>query len=126
MGRKWLSILILFGVLILTFLQVNHISIRAARPDAVTSVAFSPDGKQVLTGNEDGTAKLWEAASGKLISTFTGHKDAVTSVAFSLPTGTQILTGSVDKTAQLWEAATGRNITTLSGHSGAVTSVAFS
>lgn len=43
----------------------------------VTSVAFSPDGNQVLTGSHDGTAKLWDAASGKEIRRFEGHSDLV-------------------------------------------------
>ena len=56
-------------------------------------MAFSPDGKQVLTGSEDKTARLWDAQSGKELRTFTGHTDWVMSVAFS-PDGKQVLTGS--------------------------------
>ena len=55
-------------------------------------MAFSLDGKQVLTGSEDKTARLWDAQSGKALRTFTGHSDEVTSVAFS-PDGKQVLTG---------------------------------
>jgi WD40 repeat protein len=55
----------------------------------VTSVAFSPDGKQIVSGSWDRKICLWDAASGQLIgSPLEGHRDSVTSVAFS-PVGKQ-------------------------------------
>src|SRR5512146_222932 len=48
----------------------------------VLSVAFSPDGKYVLTGSNDWTARLWDVPTGYLVRTFTGHTGGVTSVAF--------------------------------------------
>jgi len=90
----------------------------------VMCVAFSPDGKQVLTGDIDGAMQLWETGSGKLLATFKGHTKSVTSVAFS-PDGKQVLSGSEDGTAQLWEIDSGNLLATLQ-HSGSVNSVAFS
>ena len=66
--------------------------------------AFSPDGARILTASADNTAKLWDAASGKLIASF-DHQDTVRWAAFS-PDGARILTASWDKTAKLWDAAT--------------------
>src|SRR5208283_3938953 len=78
----------------------------------VLSVAFSPDGRYVLTGSEDKTARLWDAATGQQIRTFEGHKDEVTSVAFS-PDGQFVLTGSWDTTTHLWDAASGKQLAML-------------
>ena len=67
-------------------------------------MAFSPDGQRIVTGSDDGTAKLWEAATGRELLTLKGHKGGVTSVAFS-PDGQRIVTGSRDQTARVWQAA---------------------
>jgi len=91
----------------------------------VTSIAFSPDGTQVVSGSWDRTVRSWDAATGDLLQTLKGHSDRVMSVAFS-PDGTQVVSGSGDITVRLWDAATGDLLQTLNGHSDNVTSVAFS
>ena len=52
-------------------------------PDVVASVAFSPDGKTILTGCRDHTARLWDAATGQLRARTILHQRAVLAVAFS-------------------------------------------
>ena len=49
----------------------------------VLSVAFSPDGKQALSGSWDGTLKLWDISTGQLLRTFEGHSGGAASVAVS-------------------------------------------
>ncbi|MEH2135366.1 WD40 repeat domain-containing protein, partial [Nostoc sp.] len=93
--------------------------------DAVNSVAFSLDGKTIASASTDKTVKLWDAATGQLITILKGHSDAVNSVAFSLD-GKTIASASTDKTVKLWDVATGKSISTLKGHSEGVWGVAFS
>ena len=108
-------------------LSVNDTSIRTFKGHsrAVTSIAFSADGRKALSGSLDDTLKLWNLASGKLIRTFKGHSSAVYSVAFS-PDGRKALSGSYDSTLKLWDLASGKPIRTFKGHSKPVTSIAFS
>ncbi len=97
----------------------------AGHKGMVTSVAYSPDSKYVLSGGEDRTLKLWDAASGKEVRTFAGHRGSVTSVAFS-PDGRFALSGSSDSTLRLWEVASGRELHATEGLGWKITCVAFS
>ncbi|PVH68302.1 hypothetical protein DL98DRAFT_631910 [Cadophora sp. DSE1049] len=51
--------------------------------DYVTSAAFSPDGKQVISGSDDKTVRLWDAVTGAALQTLELHSSNVRSVAFS-------------------------------------------
>jgi WD40 repeat protein len=68
----------------------------------VLAVAFSPDGKTFVTAGSDGTARLWDTATGQPLGTPWRHQDTIMAVAFG-PDGRTVLTGSRDRTARLWE-----------------------
>jgi hypothetical protein len=88
-------------------------------------VAFSPDGKTILTGSSDHSARLWETANGQPIGEPLLHGDRIRSVAFS-PDGRTVLTASFDQTARLWDAATGKPVGPVIAHRDWVVDVAFS
>ena len=90
----------------------------------VQSVAFSPDGRQIVSGSNDQTIKLWDTESGAELATFKVHCH-VTSVAFS-PGGKQIASGGSDSTVKLWDAQSGVELSALKGHTRGVRTVAFS
>ncbi len=94
------------------------------------ALAFSPDGKWLATeyGSEqdkDGwEVMIWEAATGKKLFPLSGHKDAVTHIAFS-PDGKRLVTASSDHTARVWNLQTKESLV-LSGHANRVNTAVFS
>ncbi|MBI4772067.1 MAG: PD40 domain-containing protein, partial [Chloroflexi bacterium] len=91
----------------------------------ILSAAVSPDGRTVLFGGADGTARLWDVRAGEQLRAFEGHSDAVNGVAFA-PDGKTILTGSSDGAARLWDVSDGTELRALAAGRGAVLSVGFS
>ena len=94
---------------------------------SVNSVAFSPDGKYIVSGSSDHTIQVWDAQTGsQLGNPFKGHTHSVWSVAFS-PDGRYIVSGSWDYTIRVWDAQTGGQMgNPLKGHTSFICSVAFS
>lgn len=66
----------------------------------VTFGTFSPDGQRIITASYDGTARLWDAASGRMELALAGHASRVAHAAFS-PDGSKVVTASDDNTAKL-------------------------
>ncbi|MCB0213620.1 MAG: WD40 repeat domain-containing protein, partial [Anaerolineae bacterium] len=91
----------------------------------VTAVAFSPDGRQIVSSSADQTVRVWAAETGEEVHQLRGHRGTVNAVAYSLD-GHHIVSGGNDGTVRLWDAATGEEVRQLSGHSDGVNAVAFS
>lgn len=96
--------------------------------DDVRAVAFSPDGRFLLTGSVDRTARLWDAEKGTPFAVLDGHSNGVTSVAFS-PDGSRVATasgGTFDSTARLYDVVAESELNVLRGHTGKIVMVRFS
>ena len=114
------------------FVRVWHVSSEGRRTSLqhggwVESVAFSPDGKTLVSGggDQEGSVILWNVSQKRDIVTFFQHEGPVESVMFS-PDGQMFASASRDKTIKLWDVAGRRMRETLSGHSSVVHAVAFS
>ena len=111
-----------------TLQAVPHLdAILQGHNDRVLSLAFSFDGKMVVSSSGDQTVRLWDVLTGKPIGEpWQGHSSSVLSVAFS-PDGKMVVSGSHDRTLRLWNTITGKPIgEPWQGHSSSVLSVAFS
>jgi len=91
----------------------------------ICSVAFSPDGKKIVTTHIVNTVKIWDDKLDKHLQTLEGHTDQSNSAIFS-PDGKMVVTASRDKTARIWDAELGKELHKLEGHTDWVLSAAFS
>jgi WD40 repeat protein len=73
----------------------------------VTTVAISPDGRLMFSGDDAGFGKLWKTDNGAEIATLKEHPWAISDAVFS-PDGRRLLTASFDGTVAQWDVATGR------------------
>jgi hypothetical protein len=102
--------------------------------DAVTRVAFGPDGRRLASASRDGTARVWDATTGEAILNLRGHSNQLSEVAFS-PDGRRLASvsggtseGGAPALAEvkLWDTLTGLEILTLYGTPAQTPRVAFS
>jgi len=91
----------------------------------VNAVAFSPDGRSILTGSDDKTVVLWNAVTGAEQRRFLGHTGAVTALAFN-PKGRFAISGSADKTARVWDLEANKEVRRFTGSSWTVHGIVFS
>jgi eukaryotic-like serine/threonine-protein kinase len=93
--------------------------------DHVTTIVFSPDGKQIAGGSSKGEVKGWDAESGAHLFTLGGHGCRVKRIAYS-PDGKRIASGDEDGMVKVWDAIGKKELHTLKGHARQVYGVAFS
>jgi WD40 repeat protein/transcriptional regulator with XRE-family HTH domain len=91
----------------------------------VVSLAFSPDGLLLATGDVSGAIRIWRVRDGQQILDVKEHRGWVWSVCFS-PDGSLFASGSADGSVRLWQTSSGQCLRVLRGHSDWVWSVKFS
>jgi hypothetical protein len=97
--------------------------------DAVEAIALTHDGKRLLTGSADRTARLWEISSAETLKVLEGHRGGIATVAVR-PDGKQAVTGSgnlipADHALRLWDLQTGKQEGLLEGHEDALFAARF-
>jgi RNA polymerase sigma factor (sigma-70 family) len=93
--------------------RLGTVRLRHAGP--VTVVAFSPDHTRLASGGDDGTIRLWEAATAKELQRLGGHVMGVRCLAFS-PDGKMLASGSGGAVIRLWDLAAGKERRPFQGH----------
>jgi WD40 repeat protein/transcriptional regulator with XRE-family HTH domain len=106
--------------------RVLPAQILEAHPSAVASLALSADGGRLLaSGGADGTLRVWEVSTRRLLADLEGHTSAVWGVALD-PGSRMLASGSEDGAIRLWDLTTSQCLATLQGHTNAVYGVALS
>jgi tetratricopeptide (TPR) repeat protein len=91
--------------------------------DIVRSVAFSPDGKRLVSGSDDQTVRIWDPDKDQSLHVLAGHTGAVLGAVFGHD---RVVSCSDDWTVRIWDAQNGQQVLVLKEHTGPVSSVAVS
>jgi hypothetical protein len=101
------------SLLVATFIVITSIVglVNIQAQDSVTDVAidWSPDGALIVTGDNRGTVRIWDAGSGMLVHTLRGHSQEIMVLKWS-PDGTRIASGSPDGTIRVWDVLNGEEL----------------
>ena len=89
-----------------------EVVIQTGHAAPVFALAFSPDGRHLLSGSGDNSAILWDARTGRQLRRFAGFQNAVMSVGFS-PDGQRVLLASLDGSVTILDSKTGRRLLNL-------------
>jgi WD40 repeat protein len=105
--------------------EISQIQVKAASPEIVRSIDFSPDGRQLLVSHA-GYSIVWDANTGETITELHGHSNrSVVTVSRFSPDGSRIVTAATDNTARVWDAVNGELIKTFRAITGEVPTAAF-
>ncbi len=114
--------------------SANHVNAQTSRLETVIqkgheavvkAVAYTPDGKYLLTGSRDKSIKLWETSSAREVKSYKGHISTINDLAVSKD-GKFFASSSADNTAKVWEIKTGKLLFTTPEDRDYMTDVTFS
>jgi serine/threonine protein kinase len=96
-----------------------------AHAETVSSLAFTPDGRRLISGSQVGPITVWNADSGQPLLSLTGHKSAVRSLAVKSD-GSVLVSASDDQTIKIWNLGIGQELRSLQGHTSYINAVVIS
>jgi WD40 repeat protein len=94
------------------------------REGVVRSVGFSPDGRRLLSGGEDGVVRVWDLETGERVCRGEGHATVVTAVAWFRDG--RVASAGLDGSVRVWDGQTGQELQSWRGHAGGALAVAVS
>jgi RNA polymerase sigma factor (sigma-70 family) len=97
--------------------------VSPGRPSDPHLVAFTPDGKGLLTGGTDDVLRLWNPATGKELHRFDGYRNYLGAIAFT-PDGKAVAVAESHNTVRVRDLATGRDLLPPDSHRGTLWAVA--
>jgi WD40 repeat protein len=102
----------------------GELRLSLAQPSWVTALAFAPDARFLVSGHDNGVARIWRIPDGQLVKELDGHKGALSAVVVS-PDGRQLATAGEDRVICLWNLRTGKRLAMLTGHSDRIQALAW-
>ncbi|MBS0587449.1 MAG: caspase family protein [Proteobacteria bacterium] len=112
------------NIRLIDFASGQVVRLLQGHQNVILSLAFSADGRRLVSGSFDNTARIWDVTSDQSLYTLSGHRDHIYAVAFS-PDGRLVVTGSLDHSLKLWHSTSGKLLNNLHGHEDEVASAAF-
>jgi len=90
----------------------------------VKCVRFHPDGTMVASSSVDGSLKMWDIRSSKLLQHYDAHENEITHIDFH-PSGNFLISSSKDSSVRVWDLTMGQQLYTIRGHDKSTTCVCF-
>jgi WD40 repeat protein len=122
-----------YGVQVWDVATARIVGIFAGHSEMVKAVAFTPDGRFVLSGSDDKTIRVWDIATGRETHCLRGHESSVNALAVT-PDGCYAISAAGDysggelhdPTIRMWELDSGSMVRVFEGHSGLIDDIAVS
>lgn len=125
---KWLAVESAKSLFAIELWDIEHgqsVALIPGHTGQIFSMAFSANGRFLVSGSADGSVRLWDAIHHREIRTMRGHTDGIQQVAFC-PDQKCVVSSGVDGTVRFWDVLTGRPMLELPVTSGAMRSISFS